>query len=255
VVAAPSTVAVAWHVVTLRLTRAAGLAATRWAAAAAGGGAAGAVGGLAGGLLLSLAPGGTAPLTVVPVLIALGAVSGAAGGAGVGAGLAVAETVLRSRRMTALVAGGALGGGLVGLAVQWLVRWTLAALVGLDVAIGGAFDGLVLGGAAALGYAAATRGTTWGVAAPRGSRRWQTLALTALMCGLAALILAAAGRPLVGGTIHAVAVAFAGAQVALTPLGRLLGEPGFGPVSAALLGLVEGALFGAGLAFGLTRRP
>ncbi len=252
---APSVVAVSWHLVVLRLTRAAGLAATRSAAAAAGGGAAGALGGVGGGLLLALMPGGTAPVTVVPVLLVLGAVSGAAGGAGVGAGLAVAETVLRSRRTAALVAGGALGGGLVGLAAQWLVRWTLAALVGLDVTSGGGLDGLVLGGAAALGYAVATRGTTWGVATPRGARRWQTLALTALACGLAALALAVAGRPLVGGTVHAVAVAFAGAQVALTPLGRLFGEPGFGPVSAALLGLAEGALFGAGLAFGLTRRP
>ena len=79
--------------------------------------------------------------------------------------------------------------------------------------------------------------------------------LTAVACGLAALALAAAGRPLVGGTIHEVAQAFAGAQVALTSLGRLIGEPGFGPVTAALLGLGEGALFGAGLALGLTRRP
>jgi DNA-binding winged helix-turn-helix (wHTH) protein len=252
---APSAVAVAWHVVVLRLRRAAGLAATRAAAAAAGGGAAGAAGGLAGGLLLALGPGGTAPLTVVPVLMGLGAVSGAAGGAGVGAGLAAAETVLRARRTAALVAGGALGGGVVGLAVQWMVRWTLAALVGFDVAIGGGLDGLALGGAAALGYAAATGGSTWGVATPRGPRRWRTLGLTALACGLAALALAAAGRPLVGGTIHALSTAFAGAQVGLTPLARLLGEPGFGPVSAALLGLGEGALFGAGLAFGLTRRP
>lgn len=252
---APSAAAVAWHVVVLRLRRAAGLAATRAAAAAAGAGAAGALGGVAGGLLLTLTPGGTAPPTVVPVLVVLGAMSGAAGGAGVGAGLAVAETVLRSRRTLALAAGGALGGGLVGLAVQWLVRWTLAALVGLTVATGGGLDGLVLGGAAALGYAGATRGTTWGVATPRGRRRWRTLAVTALACGLAALALAAAGRPLVGGTIHAVAAAFAGAQAALTPLGRLFGEPGFGPVSAALLGLAEGALFGAGLALGLTRRP
>jgi len=255
ILAAPAGAAAAWHLVVLRLGRAAALASARAAAAAAGGGAAGAVGGLAGGALLALTPGATAPLTVVPVLAALGATSGAVGGAGVGAGLAVAETVLRSRRALALVAGGALGGGLVGLGAQWLVRWTLAALVGLDVAIGGGFDGLVLGGVAALGYALGTRGTSWGIAAPRGRQRWRAAALTAGACGLTALALAAAGRPLVGGTIHVVAHAFAGAQVALTSLGQLIGEPGFGPVTAALLGLGEGALFGAGLALGLTRRP
>jgi hypothetical protein len=43
--------------------------------------------------------------------------------------------------------------------------------------------------------------------------------------------------------------------VVLTPLGRLVGEPNFGPVSAAILGTGEGLLFGAGLAFGLTKRP
>lgn len=250
----PAAGAVAWHVVVLRLARAAGLAATRAAAAAIGGGAAGAMGGIAGGALLALGPGATAPMTVVPVLVVLGAVSGAFGGAGVGAGMAVAETVLRSRRALALVAGGALGGGVVGLAAQWLVRWTLAALVGLDAPVGGGLDGLVLGGAAAFGYAAGTRGTTWGIAAPQGARRWQAAALTALTCGLAALALALVGRPLVGGTIHGLAQASAGAQVALTSLGRLIGEPGFGPVTAALLGLAEGALFGAGLALGLTRR-
>ncbi len=255
ILAAPAGAAAAWHLVVLRLGRAAALASARAAAAAAGGGAAGAAGGLAGGALLALTPGATAPLTVVPVLAALGAMSGAVGGAGVGAGLAVAEVVLRSRRTLALVAGGALGGGLVGQGAQWLVHWTLAALVGLDVGIGGGLDGLVLGGAAALGYALGTRGTFWGIAAPRGRHRWQAAALTAVACGLAALALAAAGRPLVGGTIHVVAQAFAGAQVALTSLGRLIGEPGFGPVTAALLGLGEGALFGAGLALGLTRRP
>jgi hypothetical protein len=41
----------------------------------------------------------------------------------------------------------------------------------------------------------------------------------------------------------------------LTPVGRLLGEPEFGPVSAAVLGTGEGLLFGIGIAIGLTRRP
>jgi hypothetical protein len=41
----------------------------------------------------------------------------------------------------------------------------------------------------------------------------------------------------------------------LTPLGRLLGEPGFGRISGAIIGTGEGALFGLGLALGLTRRP
>jgi hypothetical protein len=75
------------------------------------------------------------------------------------------------------------------------------------------------------------------------------------MCGLAALVLATSGRPLVGGTIDAIAAMAGGAQAALTPLGRLLGEPDFGPVTGAIVGTGEGVLFGIGLALGLTRRP
>jgi hypothetical protein len=59
----------------------------------------------------------------------------------------------------------------------------------------------------------------------------------------------------VGGTIHLIAQASRGSQATLTPLGQLLGEPDFGPLTAALLATGEGALFGAGLALGLTRRP
>jgi hypothetical protein len=58
----------------------------------------------------------------------------------------------------------------------------------------------------------------------------------------------------VGGTIHAIAQASLGGQAALTPLGRLIGEPGFGPLTAALISLGEGAMFGLGLALGLTHR-
>jgi len=67
--------------------------------------------------------------------------------------------------------------------------------------------------------------------------------------------LSASGRPLVGGTIHAIAQASQGSQAALTPLGRIIGEPDFGPITRALIGMGEGLFFGAGLAVGLTRRP
>jgi hypothetical protein len=68
-------------------------------------------------------------------------------------------------------------------------------------------------------------------------------------------MLTSAGWPLVGGTIHAIATASAGSQVALTPLGRLMGETDFGPLSSAIIGTGEAVLFGLGLSLGLTRRP
>lgn len=254
IVGAPDGWSIAWHVVRLRMRRAASLVAARWASAAIGAGAAGGVGGSIGGVLLVLSPGSLAPWTVVPVLATIGVLCGFVAGAGVGAGLAVAESVARSWRTSALTAGGALGGGAVGLAVQVLGRWTLAVLVGMHVDVHGALDGFLIGGACGFGYAIATGAAAGGVAAPRGAARVQTALLTALGGSLAALILASAGRPLVGGTIHAIAQAATGAQALLTPLGRLIGEPGFGRVTAALIGVGESATFGAGLALGLTHR-
>jgi DNA-binding winged helix-turn-helix (wHTH) protein len=251
----PSSAAVAYELVGLRLRRAAAVASARWAGASVGGGLAGVVAGAAGGLILAAVPGSAASLAVVPVLAGIGACCGAAGGAGVGAGLSAAESIARSWRTLALIACGALGGGVAGAAAQWLGRWSLAALVGVYVDTGGTLEGLLIGGAAGLGYSVATPRTEGGLAAPRGGRRLGVAGVTAAACGLAALALTLAGVPLVGGTIHAIAQASTGSQTTLTPLGQLIGEPDFGPVTAAVIGTGEGALFGLGLALGLTRRP
>jgi len=250
----PSLIAVAYELVSLRLRRAAAVASTRWAGAAIGGGLAGAFAGAAGALILMATPASAASFALVPVLAGVGGCCGAAGGAGVGAGLSAAESIARSFRAIALIGGGAFGGGLVGTAAQWFGRWTLAALVGIHLNTGGGVEGLVIGGAAGLGYSLATSRAD-GLAAPRGRRRLGVAGATAAACGLAALGLTLAGWPLVGGTIHAIAQASAGSQAALTPLARLVGEPDFGPLTAALIGTGEGALFGFGLTLGLTRRP
>ena len=255
VIGAPAPLAVARELIALRVRRAARVMAPRWAGAAIGGGAAGISAGVIGGLILAVAPGSTAPLAVAPVLGAIGAACGGLGAAGVGAGLCLAEAAARSRRGLALSLGAAMGGGAVGTAIQWVGRWSLTALVGLRVALGGGLEGLVLGGAAGVGYALGTPRATGGLATPVGRRRLLAAALTACCCGLGALILALAGRPLVGGSLHLIARAAHGSQVTLTPLGRLIGEPDFGRVSQAVIAAGEGALFGFGLALGLTRRP
>ena len=230
------------ELVASRLQQAARLTPPRWADAATGGGLAGVAAGAVGGLLLALVPGSAAPMAVVPVLAVIGGAAGAIGGTGVGAGLSVGEASTRSKRTIALVGGAAFGGTLVGLAVQWLARWSLAVLVGLSVETGGGLEGLVIGGAAGLGYA---------LAAPR--QRLQGAVLMAVLCGLGAFALTLSGRPLVGGTLHAIARETRGSQISLTPLARLIGEPDFGPVSQALFGTGEGAIFGLGLALGLMR--
>lgn len=254
VAGAPDSFAVAREVVALRLRRAARLVARRWAGASIGAGLAGASAGLAGGLLLGAVHDGGSPVQISMVLAAIGAGCGALAGAGVGAGLAVAEATARSARFIALVIGAAMGGALVGSIAQWLGRAMLSTLTGLHVGIGGGLEGLVIGAAAGLGYAIATRRAVGGLAAPRGSRRVATGLLTALLCGAAALLLTIADRPLVGGTLHLIGRAAEGAQVSLAPLGRLVGEPDFGPVTRAVLGFGEAAIFGFGLSIGLTKR-
>jgi hypothetical protein len=92
------------------------------------------------------------------------------------------------------------------------------------------------------------------MAAPQGRRRLQAAVLTAALCGLGGLLLTVSGRPLVGGTVHAIARAAHGSQVTLAPLGRLIGEQDFGPVTQGIIGFGEAALFGLGLALGLMRR-
>jgi len=78
--------------------------------------------------------------------------------------------------------------------------------------------------------------------------------ITAVACAAAALALAVLGIPLVGGTIHAIAKASSGSEAALTPLTRLLGEPDFGVLARTMIGSGEGAIFGLGVALGLTHR-
>ena len=250
----PSAVAVAWALVHVRLRRAARIAAVRWAAAATGAGTCGALAGIAGGLILVAAPWSRSSLTVVPVLALIGAITAAAGGAGVGAGLAAAETTVRSKRTLGLILGGAVGGGLVGLSAEWLTRWTLSSILGLYLDLGGGIEGVAIGAAAGLAYAATTARTGFGLAAPRGTDRRRVIIACTLACGAAALILAVTGRPLVAGTLHAIAGLGVRSQPLLTPLAMLIGEPGFGPLTQALLGTSEGAIFGLGLSVGLTRR-
>jgi DNA-binding winged helix-turn-helix (wHTH) protein len=225
----------------------------RWAArGAAGGAVAGMAAGGLGGLILAAAPDSFAPIAIAPVLAVIGGGCGALGAAGVSAGLALAGS--GSPRTPRLVLGAALGGGLVGATVQWVTRWALTALVGLDVAVGGGIEGVVVGAGAGLGFAIATRCTDDGPSAPPGLTRPQAAFIIALCCGMAGLGLTLTGHPLAGGTIHAIADAADGSRVSLAPLGRLIGEPDFGPTSRLILAFGESAVFGFGLALGLIRR-
>ena len=246
----------ALEVVRLRLAGSASLVAARGRGATVIGGVIGAVSGACGGGLLLLAP-GTAATPYAPVaLAAIGALAGAVGVGAMVAGTAAAELVARSRRplMVSLAASlsAAAAGGLAHLIARALLDG-LFAIPGLAVA--GALEGFVLGGAVAVAYVAST--WTWAggaLPAPRGGRRAIVLAATALGGAVAGAALAAAGRPLVGSLVHQIARASGDAPLGLAPLARLIGEPAFGSVTQRLLAAFEGAMFGLAAGIALTRR-
>ena len=168
---------------------------------------------------------------------AIGALAGGIGAAGVGAGLAAAEVLARSRRTLALVLCGGAAGALVALFAHTLLQALLEGLVGVHFSYsGGALDGLILGAAAGAGYGLATRQPPGGgLAAPSGVARLKAAVLTGASCAVAGALLALAGRLLVGGIVHDVAQSSREAQLVLAPLGHLIGEPDFGPMTRAIL--------------------
>jgi len=240
----------------LRLRRVVRIAGKRWLAGVVGGGIAGVVAGLLGGLVLRYGPGSTATDAVLAALPLVGLFVGGLGAAGVGGGLAVAEALIRSRRGPALVLCGALGGGLIAAVTHLLGLWTLEGLFGRDLApVAGGFEGLVLGGAAGLGYALATPRAEGGMATPRGANRLAAAALTGLICGIAGGLLAWSGSHLGALSLDFMAQSFPGSQVGLGPLARLLGEQAPGTLTAVAISAFEGLMFGSGLTLGLTYRP
>ena len=146
---------------------------------------------------------------------------------------------------------------MTGWLAHHLVRSLLGGVFGRDVvALAGGLEGLVVGAAVGAGYALATRRLSQGgMAAPRGRARWRVALTTGTFTALAAMALALAGRHLVGSSLDLMANTFAGSQVGLDPLARLLGEDSLQPITRTLVSGFEALMFGSGLAFGLTRRP
>jgi DNA-binding winged helix-turn-helix (wHTH) protein len=252
----PGALATTWNLVWLRLRRAVWLSKKRWASATGGGAVAGLFAGILGGLILRFGPGSSSANSVLVALPLVGLTIGGLGAAGVGAGLASAEALVRSYRGLALVVLGSLGGGAMGATAHLLGRWTLEGLFGHDLSpVAGGFEGLVIGGAAGLGYALSAPRAEGGMATPRGSARLRAAALTGLTCALAATALAASGSYLGAMSLDFMAQSFPGSQVSLAPLAGLLGESEPGPLTRTAVSAWEGLMFGFGLILGLTRRP
>jgi DNA-binding winged helix-turn-helix (wHTH) protein len=200
-----------------------------------GGGIAGVIGGFFygfAGASQPLAP-GMGAISVLLVLLALTILVALIGAFGVAFG--IAASVLASGRIGPWsIAGGALGGLIIGAFVELLGLDAFTLLFGRSPGdITGAFEGFVLGGAVGLGI--------W-VAGRREQLRHGTL-LAALLGGLAGLVIPLLGGRLMGGSLALLAEHFPGSRLRLDRIAGLFGESDFGPISQAVTGALEGALF------------
>jgi DNA-binding winged helix-turn-helix (wHTH) protein len=206
-------------------------------------GGAGMIGSGLGGILVGLFYGfaaavqplqpGMGAISVLLVLVCLTILLGLAAGAGVGLGIAVAH--FAAPRLWAWSAvGGAAGGLLVGALVKLIGLDAFNLLLGQSPGnITGASEGALLGGATGLAYGLSRRSLRRG------------LALAAGAGGAAGMLIALAGGRLMGGSLDLLASRFPKSRLRLEQIGSLFGEADFGPVSRAVTGCMEGALFGA----------
>lgn len=209
------------------------------AAGMAGGGIAGLVGGLMYGLALVAPPGGMGAASVITVLVLLTVGVGLAGGGFVGAGAGLGRALIPERRGWSGLVGGVAGGLLVGGVVKLAGLDAFALLFGQSPGdITGAPEGALLG--------AAIGGAVWlsKPEAPDASFR-RALVAGGLLTGAAGVAIVLMGGRLMGGSLVLLAEHFPGSRLRPDHIGALLGEAGFGPITAVVTAGLEGFLFGA----------
>ena len=226
----------------------------RYASASLGSAVAGAIAGSLGAVFLLASSSPANPTRAVLALALLGFVIGGIGGLGVGFGLSFAESLIRRSRAAFLAVAGAISGALIGGLAHAAVAETFTALFGrLPQAFGGAYEGLWIGAFVGFGYGLSTRDLA--LAAPREWNRLRVVGIAALFAAMGAAFGSALGANFTGASVDAIATLFRGSELSLASLGSWMGEPGFGRLSRIALSAYEGLFFGAGLVYGLTRRP
>jgi DNA-binding winged helix-turn-helix (wHTH) protein len=199
------------------------------------------IAGLIGGLFYGFA-GASQPLepgmgaaSVLLVLLWLTLAAALMGGAGVSFGIAAADFAWGRQWR---IVGGAAGGLIVGGVVKLLGLDAFNLLLGRSPGdITGAAEGLLLGGSVGLGAWLASRG-----AEPCSLRR--SVAVAGAAGGAGGLLIVLLGGRLMGGSLDLLARTFPDSRLRLDPIGGLFGEAGFGSISQAVTGALEGMLFG-----------
>ncbi len=200
-----------------------------------GGGIAGVLGGLFYGLgAAQPLQSGMGASSIVLVLVALTAGVGVIGGGGVGIGIAAARLAWGRASLGSII-GGAFGGLVVGAVVKLLGVDAFNLLFGQSpAAMTGAGEGALLG--AAIGFGA------W-LSTGRSLGLRLSVAATAVTGAVFGGLITVAGGRLMGGSLDLLARQFPTSRLSLDPIGRLFGETDFGPITHAVTGGIEGALF------------
>jgi DNA-binding winged helix-turn-helix (wHTH) protein len=214
-------------------------------AATLGGGSAGSLGGLIYGCAQVYAADGSdmGGASMLLVFIGIGVLLGLVGGAGIGLGMAAGGLMPRRRALWSIL-GAALGGLLVGGVAKVLGVDAFQMLLGhAPVQVTGALEGAALGTALALG--------AFFGGGVRASAPWRPVLGAAAMGAVAGVLIPLAGGHLLFGSLALLARAFPDTHLHLDALGAVFGESGLGIITEAVLGGIEGLLFGACVVGGL----
>lgn len=202
---------------------------------------AGALVGLAYGLIAAAQPqpGGGGAISLLLVLVLVCVFSAGVAGVGIGAGLAASQFV-ESRRWYWRVAGGALGGVTLGAFANVIGGDAFRLLFGQEVGgFAGATEGFILGGAVGLAAFLADH------------RQVRALSIAVVLGAAAGLAIALLDGRMMAGSLESLVTAFPASRFGLEAMSGALGESGFGPIGRALTSALEGAVFAAGLVWGL----
>ena len=222
-----------------------------WLTGSLGGAAAGLFGGMLYGFGLSSPAEGIGTLSTLLVLVVMNVLVGLTGAIGIAGGLALPRllTVHGRSRIILLLCAATFGGWFIGGMVKMLGVDASNLLFGRAPAgITGGPEGAALGFALAGGMLLASKIRRTRDVWPR----WHAAIGATAGTTLAGALIPLAGGHLMGGSLQLLAASFTESRLQLDGFAPLFGQLDFGTTTQAILGGLEGLLFGAGVSIALT---
>ena len=180
--------------------------------------------------------GASAGVSLLVVMVAICAGIAAVAAMGIALGIEIADRFAALRQYGPIV-GGAIGGFVTGGLGNLVGTDAFGLLVGrAPLGVSGALEGLCFGAAIGLLLFLSHTGTLAG-------ERKSWIALAAMIGAASGALVPLLGGTMLGGSLVGLSNAFPEAAVRLDTLGSGIGDPGFGPLTAAATGALEGMLF------------